>query len=382
MNANSPDSPETSSPQADASLHAANDPLRFAEFIDLLKSLIREPSVVGAEHAFFRVLQRELEERGAQVTWYEGLLVAHGNDPHSSMFSSHIDRHGLICTGPNEFQFAAFVAGQMSDLLGKSVSEELMLTLMNRFDNTPVIAYEPWSGAYRGRGIINNAFICEYRNNLIFEVEGLEHLVAGTPVGFLDRLKIDQGLLSGQLDNVLTAAALVHLFSLGYQGTAFFTAEEESGGSWRYLLEWFRRFGGSTNELYVVDTSPYRNREEADRQQIVLRNRDEFANFNLETTQKLAQVCTSLGVSYSFKDHYIDQVNHANLGSNKPAMSLGRTELGRITDKSNGLVHGTTLQIPTTGYHTMNETASIDSSKAFLKVLTRLGNIRLEGEPV
>lgn len=352
-----------------------NDPLRFAEFIDLLKSLIREPSVVGAEHAFFRVLQRELEERGANVTWYEGLLVAQGADPNSCMFSSHIDRHGLICTGPNEFQFAAFVAGQMTDLLGKSVSEELMLTLMNRFENPPVIAYEPWSGAYRGRGVINKAYICEYRNNLIFEVERLEHVVAGTPVGFLDRLKIDNGLLSGQLDNVLTATALVHLFSLGYQGTAFFTAEEESGGSWRYLLEWFRRFGGSTNELYVIDTSPYKNREEADAQQVVLRNRDEFSQFNVETTQKLADVCKALEVRYSFKDHYINKQNLKNSEQGKNPMSLGRTELGRITDKSNGLVHGTTLQIPTTGYHTMNETASIESTQAFMRVLMKLGNI-------
>ena len=39
------------------------------------------------------------------------------------MFSAHIDRHGLICTGPNEFQYAAFVAGSRSDLLGNSVSE-------------------------------------------------------------------------------------------------------------------------------------------------------------------------------------------------------------------------------------------------------------------
>ena len=48
------------------------------EFIDLLKLMIRQPSVVGAEHSFFRVLQRELEERGAKVSWYEGLLVAQG----------------------------------------------------------------------------------------------------------------------------------------------------------------------------------------------------------------------------------------------------------------------------------------------------------------
>ncbi|BCN92547.1 peptidase M42 [Thiomicrorhabdus immobilis] len=351
---------------------------QFDEFIDLLKSLIREPCVVGAEHPFFRVLQRELEERGATVTWYEGLLVAHGNSPNTAMFSSHIDRHGLICTGPNEFQFGAFIAGQMSELFGKSVSDELKATLMNRFDGTPVIAYEPWSGAYRGAGIIDNAYICEHRNNLIFEVEGLEHLVAGTPVGFRDKLKMDEEFLSAQLDNVLTAAILVHLFSLGYQGTAFFTAEEESGGSWRYLLEWFHRFGNTTNELYVLDTSPYRNREEADKQMVVLRNRDEHAEFNVETTQKVAQLCESLNIEFTFKDQYITTLNQEASMKGQSQMSIGRTELGRITANSKGLVHGTTIQIPTTGYHTMNETASIKSVKAFMEVIMHLANIPIE----
>ena len=348
----------------------------FSEFLDLLKSLIRQPSVVGAEHSFFRVLQRELEERGAKVTWYEGLLVAQGESPESCHFSSHIDRHGLMCTGPKEFQFAAFIAGKMTDLLGNDVSNELKMTLMNRFESTPVLAYEPWSGAYRGSGTINNAYICEFRNNLIFEVDGLEHLVAGTPVGFLDKLKVEEGLLSGQLDNVLTAAMLVHLFSLGYQGTAFFTAEEESGGSWRYLLEWYRRFGDPTNNLYVLDTSPYRNREEADKQLVVLRNKDEHAEFHLETTQDLARLCFELDIPFSFKDQYIEHLNQQTLGSDQARMGIGRTELGRITANANGLVHGTTLQIPTTGYHTMNETASIEACEAFLNVLMHLATLK------
>lgn len=351
---------------------------QFEAFIDLLKALIREPSVVGAEHSFFRVLQRELEERGAKVTWYEGLLVAQGAHPKTAFFSSHIDRHGLICTGPNEFQFAAFIAGQMGDLFGKSISDELKLTLMNRFDNTPVLAYEPWSGAYRGTGTINNAYICEFRNNLIFEVEGLEHLVAGTPVGFQDRLKVDNGLISGQLDNVLTAAILVHLFSLGYQGTAFFTAEEESGGSWRYLLEWFRRFGNSTNELFVLDTSPYKNRAEADRQKVVLRNRDEHATFDSEATARVQRLCHELDIPYSFKDQYIEELNQQAKLNGQPKFGLGRTELGRITANSEGLVHGTTIQIPTTGYHTMNETAALGSVKAFMHVIMHLAQIPME----
>ena len=242
-------------------------------YLDLLSSLIRSPSVAGAEHSFFRILQRELEERGAKVNWYEGLLVAQGNQPDSVMFSAHIDRHGLMCTGPNEFQYAAFVAGARSDLLGNSVDEQLMKKIVDRFASESVYAYEPWSGTYRGRGIIDRAYICEYRNNLIFELNGMEHLVAGTPVAFSDKLRVSDEALVGQLDNVLTAAVLVFLFELGFQGTAFFTAQEEAGKSWRYLLEWFRRFGGSTNQLIVVDTSPYPNLEAAKQQNLVLRNK-------------------------------------------------------------------------------------------------------------
>ncbi len=338
-------------------------------FIDLLKSLIRQPSVVGAEHAFFRVLQRELEERGAHVTWYEGLLVAQGNDPDSALFSAHIDRHGLICTGPNEFQYAAFVAGHRSDLLGNSVSEKLMKKIVDRFQSVPVTAYEPWSGAYRGNGVINHAYVCEYRNNLIFEVKGLEYLVAGTPVAFTDRLTIANGLMSGQLDNVLSAAHLVHLFSLGFQGTAFFTAQEESGSSWRYLLEWFRRFNGATERLIVVDTSPYPDRESADRQAVVLRRRDANANFHGETTDRLEELCRASQISYTFKDAYIDEQNRRAVAQGLEPQSIGSTELGRIIAASNGFVQGTTLQIPTTGYHTMEESSSFTSSDAVSQLL-------------
>lgn len=336
------------------------------EFIDLLKALIRQPSVVGAEHSFFRVLQRELEERGAKVSWYEGLLVAQGNDPDSALFSAHIDRQGLICTGPNEFQYAAFVAGRRSDLLGNSVSEKLMRKIVGRFKSVQIVAYEPWSGTYLGAGTISNAYVCEYRNNLIFEVDGLGHLVAGTPVAFLDRLLINDGFLIGQLDNVLTVAHLVHLFSLGFQGTAFFTAQEESGSSWRYLLEWFRRFNGGTTQLIVVDTSPFPDRTIASQQQVVLRRKDANANFALETTDRLEELCKAKGISYVFKDAYIEQYNKQNGNSQ---MSLGSTELGRIIAASNGFVQGTTLQIPTAGYHTMSESSNLTASNAFNELL-------------
>jgi putative aminopeptidase FrvX len=342
------------------------------DFIDLLKTLIRQPSVVGAEHSFFRVLQRELEERGAKVTWYEGLLVAQGKDPFSLMFSAHIDRHGLICTGPNEFQYSAFIAANRTDLLNNSVSEELMTKITERYQSHPVFAYEPWSGAYRGSGTIKNTYVCEYRNNLIFEIDGLESVVAGTPVAFKDKLKLDDDRIYGQLDNVLSAAALVHLFSQGFEGTAFFTAQEEAGKSWRYLLEWFRRFGGSTNRLFVVDTSPFPDAEAANKQQLVLRTKDANASFNDDATRIVEAICKRSGLSYVYKDRYVEELNKQQISQGEKPRSIGSTELGRIIASSNGLVDGSTIQVPTTGYHTMEESASWESVEAFIQVLSLL----------
>lgn len=351
-------------------------PVLSIEFIDLLKAMIRQPSVVGAEHSFFRVLQRELEERGAKVTWYDGLLVAQGKNPLSTMFSAHIDRHGLICTGPDEFQYAAFIAANRSDLLNNSVSEELMSKITGRFQSVPVFAYEPWSGAYRGKGIIKKSYVCEFRNNLIFEIEGLGNVVAGTPVAFKDKLKINNARLEGQLDNVLTAAAIVHLFSLGFEGTAFFTAQEEAGKSWHYLLEWFRRFGGSTNRLFVVDTSPFPNVESANRQLLVLREKDANAAFNKEATLLIENLCRKHAISFVYKDRYVEAENARLTSAGEAPHSLGSTEMGRIIAASKGLVDGTTIQLPTSGYHTMEESVSCDSVDAFISLLTALSTER------
>jgi putative aminopeptidase FrvX len=72
-----------------------------------------------------------------------------------------------------------------------------------------------------------------------------------------------------------------------------------------------------------------------------------------------------MGISYSYKDEYIKAQNKIR---SKP-YSLGCTELGRLVAETNGQINGTTLQIPSTGYHTPNETASISSIDAVIKLL-------------
>ena len=341
----------------------------FQLFVDYLKSLVRYPSVVGYEEPFFRILQRELDEIGIHVSRYQGLLVANGSKPEAGYLSAHVDRHGLLCTGPGEFQYAAFIAQNKSEQTGNSTSEQMMIKIADRFAGEIVHAYEPWSGTYLGSGKIKDAFINERVNNLFMVIEGMDHLPAGVPIAYADRVEINGDRISAQLDNVLMVAMIVYLYSQGYQGTAFFTAQEEAGRSWRYLAEWFNRKNITTSNLLVLDTSPFGTDTEAFAQDVVLREKDATAPFNLETTQRLDHACKKLKVSTIYKDKFIEQGNTIRVAKGEKELSLGRTELGRLIDATQGRVTGTTLQIPTIGYHTSNETATVQSVERTIKLL-------------
>ncbi len=343
----------------------AYDSLDLTEFLVTLQMLVREPSVVGTEDSFFRVIRRELEEVGVEVRYYQGVLVARGRDPDQLYLSAHIDRHGLLCTGQNEFQYAAFIAGNQSELNGESVSEQMMGSISDRFRGQRVQAHLPYTGTYQGQAAITRSYVCPQRRNLIFELDGLEFLQPGTPISFLDRLRIQDGHLSAQLDNVLSVALLIHLFRCGFQGTALFTAQEEAGRSWRYALAWFQRQQLWTDRLIVLDTSPYPTREAAEQQDLVLRRKDANGEFSGPFTEELVAKCERMQIRTSFKDAYVEAQNATR---SKP-LSLGRTELGRLVNATQGRINGTTLQIPTTGYHTTSETTSLASVVAASKLL-------------
>lgn len=335
------------------------------EFLHLLRYLVREPSVVGMEDAFFRVLRRELEEYPVTITRYHGLLVVEGDDPSSVYLSAHVDRHGLLCTGPQEFQYAAFIAGNRGELNGDSISEQFMEMIAGRFRGQRVQAHAPYAGTYLGQGAITESYICPRRKNLIFEIDGLDFLQPGTPVSFIDRLQENEGYLSAQLDNVISVAMMVELIRRGFSGTAFFSAGEECGRSWRFVAEWFQRHDTTTDKLIVLDTSPFPTVDDCDEQAVVLRHEDSNATFDAKTTQELEQACHRLGIAYCYKDDYIRELNRTR---DKPS-SLGRTELGRLIAATSGQVSGTTLQLPTSSYHTQMETASLLSVDAMLQLL-------------
>ncbi len=340
-------------------------------FYDILKQLIRIPSVVGAEQPFLMFIKRELEELGITVEYYDGVLVAKGSNPQSGYISAHADRHGLICTGHNEFQYAAFIAKNKADLTGDSNSEQLLRNFTARFMDEKVQAYQPWAGSYLGLGSIKDAFLCERRNNIIFKIDGFDYLLPGIPIAFMDKLVINDDLVSAQLDNVISIAIIIYLYSLGYQGTAFFTASEEAGRSWRFLLEWFRRFNIKTDELLVLDTSPYPTLEEIRNIDIVLRHRDSNAIFRSALKNKIKKIAAKEKIKFNFKDTYLKN----KMRKNGTASSLGTTELGRLIYATKGEIQGTTLQIPTIGYHTVNETTTTRAIESMITVLKQLYNV-------
>jgi putative aminopeptidase FrvX len=338
------------------------------QFYDILKQLIRIPSVVGAEHSFFMFVKRELEEIGIDVEYYDGVLVAKGSNPTSGYMSSHADRHGLICTGHNEFQYAAYIAKNRADLTGTSNSEQLLHNFTSRFVDEKVQAYEPWSGTYLGMGIIKDAYLCERRNNIIFKVDGFDYLFPGTPIAFMDKLEFKNEHISAQLDNVVSVAIMIYMYHKGYKGTSFFTASEEAGKSWRFLLEYFRRFNISTNELLVLDTSPYSSLEDMQNLDIILRHRDENAVFKSPLKNTIKKIAIDEGIKYHFKDAYLKNI----MKQTGIKGSLGTTELGRIIHATKGEIQGTTLQLPTIGYHTVNETTSLKSVESMITILSKL----------
>ena len=312
------------------------------------------------------MLRRELEELDISVERHSGILVARGGDPDGVILSAHVDRNGLVCTGPNEFQYAAFIAGNRGELTGDSVSEQMVATIADRFTGQRVQAHLPYTGTYVGQGTITRGFLCPKRLNLIFELDGLDYLEPGTPVAFLDRLALTETHVSAQLDNVISVALIIDLYRKGFQGTALFTAQEEAGRSWRYALEWLQRESISTHRLLVLDTSPYPDQATAALQDLVLREKDASGAFDPAFTSEIANRCDEIGIRHSYKDEWIEQ---QNLSREKP-YSLGRTELGRLAAASDGQINGTTLQIPTTGYHTAKETASLSSIKASIALLS------------
>ncbi len=344
----------------------------LAAWIETTRRLLSVPSVVGDERPFLVHLERELTGLGIPCHAYDDRLVAVGGDAAAPTLSVHVDRHGLMCTGPGEFEYAAFVSRRAGDVPPDSVSRELIDRVAARFEGEPVVAYQPWTGDVIGRGVIRSAYLVEAESPMRFDAEGLDHLAAGVPVAYAAGPQATDTHLRGQLDNVLGVSLALELYRRGFGGTTIFTTQEECGRSWRFVIEHFRRLGRRTDRLLVLDTSPFPDEESAASWDVVLRTADATASFAEGITAEVAAHASDLGLRAIVKDAVVQEENRRRQERGESPRSLGRTELGRVIAGSGGAITGTTVQLPTFGYHTPRETVSLAAMAATRRLLERV----------
>ncbi len=330
--------------------------------IEKTQDYLSIPSVVGHEDIFLRYLEEDFRSLGLHAVRHEGVLEIHGSQPGSNIVCAHVDRHGLIALGDNQYAYAAQYMKEIKYGVQNVTSQAELKNLVGRFEGEAVKAYDPTTGRVLGHGFIQTCRPCLDQGDALFMIEGMEGLEENTPIAYARPPEFENDYFKGQIDNAICVAMVYALFDSGYKGTALLTIEEEIGKSWTHIASYLESHGIETDSLIVLDTSPYVDADPVKDGMIIFRNRDISAKFNAAQTKKMAAAAKSMGLRYHMKDEYL-------LSLGKPKDKLGSTELGKLIKNTEGRWSGTTLQIPTLMYHTSRETTSrkaIDNYFRFL----------------
>lgn len=341
------------------------------EIIEKTTEYLTIPSIVGFEKGFMHFLKMEFKRMGLKTELYDGVLAVHGKKKYSNIVCAHVDRHGLISLGNNEFAYAAQYIREIKYGEPNRSSRKELLAILNRFEGEHVYAYDPDTHEKLGEGLITDCTPSAETGNSVFTVEGLDGIELGMPVAYARPAELfEERYFKGQIDNALSVAIVHTLFKNGFEGTALLSCEEEIGKSWVHIADYLKLFEIETKELLVLDTSPFSFKDPIRTGRVIFRNRDKSEIFNADLVERLRNRATSLGLMYQIKDEYLRSIG-------KGIDDLGSTELGRLiqneTDHNGeGRWNGATIQIPTMMYHTSYETTSV---QALENVYTFLENI-------
>lgn len=309
------------------------------------------PSVVGFEQFFLNFLHEDFQKLGLTAIKYDGLLEVSGSDPNSAIICAHIDRHGLVSLGNGEYAYAAEYVREIKYGEEHKSSRKELKNIADRFEGERIFAYHPNTNARLGEGVITASQKGMKNGDSIFFVDGIEELEQAIPLAYARTARAERNQLKGQIDNTISIGVVYALFRAGFQGTAYLTTEEEIGKSWIHISNHLENEGIETKDLLVIDTSPYLDHSPMREGTVIFRNRDRFSEFNKSLTEKLIARCEKLERPYQVKDQDL-------LAAGKTVEELGSTELGRLIQEKKGRWAGATIQIPTTMYHTSNETTT------------------------
>lgn len=193
----------------------------------------------------------------------------------------------------------------------------------------------------------------------------------GTAIAYVSPLTRENGNISSQIDNAVSVAVAYQLVQDGFDGTLLFSTEDEIGRSWQHIANYLQSQDATSRELITLDTTPYDDSRAISEGLIVFRNRDENGEFNSDLVGKLRATCDAQGVRYEMKDEVIGAQN-AQLPEGTIPNELGKTELGRVIQHTNGRFNGATVQLPTTKYHSNHETTSELALNNYYEALKKL----------
>ncbi|MGQ0527769.1 MAG: hypothetical protein ACT4OY_07075 [Alphaproteobacteria bacterium] len=313
---------------------------------------LKIPSVVGYEDHFLSYLYQDFKALDLGVTKVAGALEVRGDNPCTGILTAHADRHGLISLGHDEYVYAAQYMKEIKYGEPNKASQKELEDIGKRFQGECVCAYDQWTGARLGEGTIQTVEPHVMNGSALFKVEGMAEIKLGVPVAYERIAKKENGYLKGQIDNALSLAVIHTLYKRGYQGMAIIPKDEEIGKSWIHIAACLKHSGFESQDIIVIDTSPYNDSEPIEKGQVVFRNRDSNAIFNPALVNRLKERCTALGIGFQFKDETL-------LAKGKTTEQLGSTELGKLIKNTAGRWSGASVQIPTLMYHTSNETTSL-----------------------
>ena len=320
--------------------------------IEKTQQYLSIPSVVGHEGFFMQHLYEDFKKAGLFAYKHEGVLEVHGKDAKSAIICAHIDRHGLICLGDHDYVYAAQYMKEIKYGENNLSSRAEVEGIASRFEGERVYAYHPDTGEVLGRGVIEACYPDLRNHDALFDVAGVGRLEQNVPLAYERQARFGDGILSGQIDNVVSLAVVYALFAAGFEGTALLTCEEEIGKSWIPIAQYLE---GShtrvTDRVIVLDTSPYNDGAVIEEGPVILRNRDKSEVYNAALVGDLKTRCRDLGLPFRVKDEDL-------LAKGKTVAQLGSTELGRLVQGTKGQCSGATVQIPTLMYHTSNETTT------------------------
>lgn len=338
--------------------------------LNKLNDLLLIPSVVRYEQPMLDYL----EEFCLKLLDYDCiqtdrlLVVKKRNTSSDKILSVHIDRHGLVINDDGEVVYAAFEAKHYYE--DEIEAEEYVFEkTASRYIGETVYAYDPVTGEEITRGKIVGAKYDFEKKVVKFNLKELGTVAVGTPLALVSKLLYHEDYFYSQIDNSISVAVVMQLLEDGFDGTVIFTTEEEIGNSWKHLRDYLEENNIRTQELIVLDTSPYKYVHSIDKGFVVLRNRDEDGVFNPQLVKEMSDICQRENIDFEFKDVVIENMNKILEEQGEEPKKFGHTELGRLVENTNGKLNGVTIQLPSTNYHTNEELSSKKALENYYRLL-------------